>query len=230
MFNFFSRRAQQLKVAKQKEKEWLKILKMNQKNNIPMNTHSKKNVNFENSVVLLEAASRNDIAEVADLLSSKQISPNVCNEDGLTALHQCCIDNKVDMLKLLIEHGANVNAEDSDKWTPLHAAATCGHLTLVKLLIAHGANLLAVNTDGNMPYDLCDEEECLDYIEYEMSERSITQELIDDIRSSTEKKMLNDLICIANDGGDVEFIGKQGESPVSINIYFSQQFILYFNN
>lgn len=203
----------------------MKILKLNQKNNIPTNAHSKKNVSFENSVVLLEAASRNDILEVADLLSNEnRISPNVCNEDGLTALHQCCIDNKVDMLKLLIESGADVNAEDSDKWTPLHAAATCGHLTLVKLLISHGANLLAVNTDGNMPYDLCDEEECLDYIEYEMSERSITQELIDDIRSFTEKKMLNDLIRIANDGADLEFPGKQGESPVNIFIEVTNPF------
>lgn len=69
------------------------------------------------------------------------------------------------MLKLLIEFGANVNAEDSEKWTPLHAAATCGHLHLVKYLIARGANLLAVNADGNMPYDICEDEKTLDCIE-----------------------------------------------------------------
>lgn len=68
-------------------------------------------------------------------------------------------------MKLLIEFGANVNAEDSEKWTPLHAAATCGHLHLVKYLIARGANLLAVNADGNMPYDICEDEKTLDCIE-----------------------------------------------------------------
>lgn len=68
-------------------------------------------------------------------------------------------------MKLLIEFGANVNAEDSEKWTPLHAAATCGHLLLVKYLIARGANLLAVNADGNMPYDICEDEKTLDCIE-----------------------------------------------------------------
>lgn len=60
------------------------------------------------------------------------VSPDSCNEDGLTALHQCCIDDNEPMLSLLLEYGANVNAEDSEKWTPLHAAATCGHLRLVR--------------------------------------------------------------------------------------------------
>lgn len=68
-------------------------------------------------------------------------------------------------MKLLVEFGANVNAEDSEKWTPLHAAATCGHLHLVRYLIAKGANLLAVNADGNMPYDICEDEKTLDCIE-----------------------------------------------------------------
>lgn len=48
---------------------------------------------------------------------------------------QCCIDDNEEMMKLLIDFGANVNAEDSEKWTPLHAAATCGHLHLVQYLI-----------------------------------------------------------------------------------------------
>src|SRR6218665_1822237 len=34
-----------------------------------------------------------------------------------------------------------------------------------------GANLLALNIDGNMPYDICEDEETLDIIELEMSKR-----------------------------------------------------------
>ena len=48
---------------------------------------------------------------------------------------QCCIDDSEEMMKLLIEFGADVNARDSELWTPLHAAATCGHLHLCKYLI-----------------------------------------------------------------------------------------------
>jgi len=114
--------------------------------------------------MLLEAAVRNDIDEVRRLLK-KDVNPDSTNEDGLTALHQCCIDDNEEMMKLLIEFGANVNAEDNEKWTPLHAAATCGHLHLVKYLIARGTNLLAVNADGNMPCDICEDEKTLDCIE-----------------------------------------------------------------
>ncbi|XP_065360908.1 ankyrin repeat domain-containing protein 50 isoform X2 [Calliphora vicina] len=225
------RRAQQLKVARQKEKEWLKLQRAKGVNLATLNgmntTHhfrngsnssssSKRHISFENSVVLLEAASRNDMHEVAELLEHG-ITPDAANEDGLTALHQCCIDNNVEMLKLLLEYGANVDAQDSDKWTPLHAAATCGHLELVRILIDHGANLLAVNTDGNMPYDLCDDENTLDYIEAEMSKRGVTQELIDETRSATERLMLRDLMELSkNTGDDLEQPDEHGATPLHI--------------
>ena len=63
-----------------------------------------------------------------------------------------------------------------------HAAATCGHLHLVKFLIDAGAELLSVNADGNMPYDLCEDDTTLSYIENEMARRGVTQDLIDETR------------------------------------------------
>ncbi|PRD19299.1 UNVERIFIED_CONTAM: Ppp1r16a [Trichonephila clavipes] len=81
------------------------------------------------------------------------------------------------MMKLLLEFGANVNAKDSEQWTPLHAAATCGHLHLVRYLISKGADLLAVNADGNMPYDICEDENTLDYIESEMAKKGTVKEI-----------------------------------------------------
>ncbi|XP_062132885.1 protein phosphatase 1 regulatory subunit 16A isoform X2 [Drosophila sulfurigaster albostrigata] len=238
------RRAQQLKLARQKEKEWLKLQRAKGQasnggssgsGNVASllngsagdTTHhfrhangsgtlsGRRHISFENSVVLLEAASRNDMPEVAALLQHG-ITPDAANEDGLTALHQCCIDNNVDMLRLLLDYGANVDSQDSDKWTPLHAAATCGHLDLVRILIRHNANLLAVNTDGNMPYDLCDDENTLDFIEGEMAQRGVTQELIDETRSSTERVMLKDLMELARIGGDLEEPDYQGATPLHI--------------
>ena len=102
------------------------------------------------------------------------------------------------MLRLLIRYGADVNVMDNDLWTPMHAAATCANLEICKILIEHGADLLAVNTDGNMPYDICDDELCLEYIESEMASRGITQQTIDSKRSETELRMLSDLklICL----------------------------------
>ncbi|XP_058796580.1 protein phosphatase 1 regulatory subunit 16A isoform X3 [Phymastichus coffea] len=201
------RRLQQLKVWRQREKEWLR--------HQIRHTSTKKHIFFSDSVMLLEAAARNDIDEVRRLLK-KGVNPDSTNEDGLTALHQCCIDDNEEMMKLLVEFGANVNAEDSEKWTPLHAAATCGHLHLVRYLIAKGANLLAVNADGNMPYDICEDEKTLDCIEGEMARRGVTQELIDETRASTEVQMLRDLQKIASMGGELEYKDHQGATPLHI--------------
>ncbi|XP_061714981.1 protein phosphatase 1 regulatory subunit 16A isoform X3 [Cydia pomonella] len=190
------RRMQQLKLWQQREKEWARSRAKREKS-------TKRNIYFSDSVMLLEAAARNDIDEVRRLLS-RGVTPDATNEDGLTALHQCCIDNNEAMMRLLLDNGANVNAEDSEKWTPLHAAATCGNLNLVRILIQRGANLLAVNGDGNMPYDICEEERTLDAIESAMAERGVTQRLIDETRAATEMKMLMDVAELAKEGVDLD--------------------------
>jgi ankyrin repeat protein len=154
-------------------------------------------VHFNVGVMLLEAAARNDYDEVKRLLSLG-VSPDSVNHDGLTALHQCCIDASEPMMNLLLEYGANVDARDTEKWTPLHAACTCGHLNLVKILVEHDADLLAVNGDGNMPFDICEDEATLDYIESEMIKRGITQEMIDLTRASNEIQMLSNLEDLAS--------------------------------
>ncbi|XP_022256387.1 protein phosphatase 1 regulatory subunit 16A-like [Limulus polyphemus] len=209
------RRLQQMKKWSQREKEYSSKRKKTEQN---LNRKTKKNdykIHFVPSVMLLEAAARNDIEEVRRLLMLG-VSPDSTNEDGLTALHQCCIDDSEEMMKLLIEFGANVNAKDSEQWTPLHAAATCGHLHLVKYLIAKNADLLAVNADGNMPYDICEDDATLDYIESEMAKRGVTQEMIDETRAATERQMLADLKLLAENGEDLEYRDHQGATPLHI--------------
>ncbi|XP_054286239.1 protein phosphatase 1 regulatory subunit 16A-like isoform X2 [Macrosteles quadrilineatus] len=202
------RRTTQLKLWAAREREWERGRHRRERTN-------HRRIRFSDSVMLLEAASRNDIAEVERLLE-KGVSPDSTNEDGLTALHQCCIDDNEEMMKLLLQYGANVNAEDSEKWTPLHAAATCGHLHLVRYLIASGADLLAVNADGNMAYDICEDEAALEHIESEMARRGVTQQLIDETRALTETQMLADLTQAAAAGADLELHDDHGATPLHI--------------
>lgn len=68
------------------------------------------------------ATARQDVEEVRYLLQTGKYNPNTANEDGLTPIHQCSIDNSDHILTLLIAYGGNVNAKDRDLWTPLHAA------------------------------------------------------------------------------------------------------------
>ncbi|XP_077191534.1 protein phosphatase 1 regulatory inhibitor subunit 16B [Paroedura picta] len=206
------RRAQQLKKWAQYEKEMQHKKRKHEKRR---NVISRKKVSFEASVALLEASLRNDVEEVCYLLNNN-FSPDLCNEDGLTALHQCCIDNYEEIVKLLLNHGANVNSKDNELWTPLHAAATCGHINLVKILIQHGADLLAVNADGNMPYDLCEDEPTLDVIETCMAYQGITQEKINEMRAAPEQAMINNITELIATGQDLNAADEQGATLLHI--------------
>ncbi|XP_056627774.1 protein phosphatase 1 regulatory subunit 16A [Triplophysa dalaica] len=202
------RRTQQLK-------DWAQIEKNSTHNSAQKRDGKKRKVTFPTNITLLEAAARNDRDEVRDLLNNG-VSPDLVNEDGLTALHQCCIDDFVDVARCLLDAGANVNACDSELWTPLHAAATCGHTNLVQLLLDTGAALLAVNADGNMAYDLCEDEATLELIEMVMADQGITQERIDECRGAKESEMLRDLREVLENVGDLSLTDEQGASLLHI--------------
>ncbi|XP_064797462.1 protein phosphatase 1 regulatory subunit 16A [Oncorhynchus masou masou] len=195
------RRAQQLKGWAQMDKDTARGGgKAGQK--VDKNKGRTRRVVFPNNITLLEAAARNDLEEVRELLNGG-VSPDLYNEDGLTALHQCCIDDFVELVQCLLDAGASVNACDSELWTPLHAAATCGHTALVQLLVQSGAEMLAVNADGNMPYDLCEDEATLELLEMVMAEQGITQDRINQCRGAKEMEMLTDLRALVQSGADL---------------------------
>lgn len=50
----------------------------------------------------------------------------------LISVFQACIDDNVDMVTFLVEHGANINQPDNEGWIPLHAAASCGYLDIAE--------------------------------------------------------------------------------------------------
>lgn len=141
------------------------------------------------------------------------------------------------MLKLLIKYGADVNVCDNDLWTPLHAAATCANLEICKILIENNADLLAVNTDGNMPYDICEDEVCLEYIESEMASRGVTQQTIDLKRSESEFRMLDDLkiLCLDLIYSYMNKTGFKNLANLNLNdrthqMIFNNNFFAYFTN
>ncbi len=59
---------------------------------------------------------------------------------------------RLDMVRLLIEHGASVNTARDDGTTPLYLAAALGYLDMVRLLIIQGASVKAVRQDGATPF------------------------------------------------------------------------------
>lgn len=184
----------------------------------PVKHKARKGVTFSVLSQMMEIAARGSYEEMRALLKTG-IDPNMKNHEGLTALHQCCIDGSVETVALLLKYGADVNVTDRDMWTPLHAAATCGHFKVVTLLVKGGADVTAVNGDGDMPHDITEEEVTLQYLRNEMMKQSISPDDLDQIRNKTHNLLLQDVKAVVASEGDLDQpVGQSGETFLHVAI------------
>ncbi len=104
---------------------------------------------------LLHHAAMSNQHEIAEILLSKESIDLEHRRDqfGFTPLLTAAFEGHVEMVELLIAHGANIEAEDNWKDTPINVAAWNGQLAVVETLIALGANPDAQNTSGNNALD-----------------------------------------------------------------------------
>ncbi|CAG9861786.1 unnamed protein product [Phyllotreta striolata] len=66
---------------------------------------------------------------------------------GQAALHVAARLGQAQVVKVLLENGANADQADVDGWTPLRAAAWGGHTEVVELLVQHGCALDSVDAE-----------------------------------------------------------------------------------
>uniref|UniRef100_A0A8C3L0S7 Protein phosphatase 1 regulatory subunit n=1 Tax=Chrysolophus pictus TaxID=9089 RepID=A0A8C3L0S7_CHRPC len=95
-----------------------------------------------------------------------------------------CIDENLDMVKFLVENGANVNQQDNEGWTPLY-------------LISHGANVAAVNSEGEVPSDIAEEAAMKDLLLEQVKKQGVDLDLA---RKEEEQQMLQDARQWLNSG------------------------------
>ncbi|XP_018537546.1 protein phosphatase 1 regulatory subunit 12A isoform X4 [Lates calcarifer] len=154
-------------------------------------------VRFAQGAVFMAACSAGDREEVAALLR-QGADINHANIDGLTALHQACIDENAEMVQFLVESGSDVNRGDNEGWTPLHAAASCGFIQIAKYLIEHGAHVGAVNSEGELPLDVATEDAMERLLKAEIKKQAID---VDNARKEEERIMLQDAMAVLAGSG-----------------------------
>uniref|UniRef100_A0A3B5AG06 Protein phosphatase 1 regulatory subunit 12B n=1 Tax=Stegastes partitus TaxID=144197 RepID=A0A3B5AG06_9TELE len=154
-------------------------------------------VRFNQGAVFMAACSAGDRDEVSALLR-QGADINHANIDGLTALHQACIDENAEMVQFLVESGSDVNRGDNEGWTPLHAAASCGFIQIAKYLIEHGAQVGAVNSEGELPLDVATEDAMERLLKGEIKKQGID---VDKARKEEERIMLQDATAVLAGGG-----------------------------
>ncbi|XP_068097352.1 protein phosphatase 1 regulatory subunit 12C isoform X7 [Hyperolius riggenbachi] len=148
-------------------------------------------VRFERAAEFLAACAGGDLLEAEEMLrgeDGKEIIDST-NTDGISALHQACIDENLEVVEFLVNHRANVNQADNEGWTPLHVAASCGYMEIAEYLLKHSANIAAVNSDGDVPLDIA-EDDCMEtLLRAEIEKRGID---IDVAKREEEEVMLQD--------------------------------------
>lgn len=70
------------------------------------------------------------------------------NQMANTALHAALAGRRADVVKILLDAGADVNAKQHGGWNALHAAAASGDRQLVELLLSRAADASATNDAG----------------------------------------------------------------------------------
>jgi ankyrin repeat protein len=100
---------------------------------------------------IFQAAEAGSLAQVQAFVTSGAYTVNAVDEFKNTPLHFAANKGRIDVIKWLIENGANVNALNNDKSTPLHEAASYGQFEAVKLLVENKAKVNVQDRFGATP-------------------------------------------------------------------------------
>lgn len=96
--------------------------------------------------------------EWVNLLLNDGADPNLVEKDeGNTALHTAVEAKRSDIVRLLLDRGANPNAQNYLGNTPLHQAAKHGEVELSQLLIEYGADVNLRNLQRHSAWDKAQE-------------------------------------------------------------------------
>lgn len=96
-----------------------------------------------------QAATQGEATQVTDILN-KGIDSNVADEQGRTAAMIATYGNFPDVVKVLIEHGADINRRDHMENNPFLYAGAEGYLKILRLTIEAGADPTIFNRFGGI--------------------------------------------------------------------------------
>lgn len=85
------------------------------------------------------------------LASSKEFDKDFRDEYGKSALHYAVENEKIDIVKFLIDYQCKIDIFDLDNQTPLHYATEKGLLEMANFLLSKGANANFPSNQGETP-------------------------------------------------------------------------------
>ncbi|MBN8827980.1 MAG: ankyrin repeat domain-containing protein [Sphingobacteriia bacterium] len=92
-------------------------------------------------------------------LLSKGANPeqSYSSNDNHSAIYIAALNNKIEVLKIFLEHDCNPNLKNADDYVDdslLHAAIARGHIDIIKQLVSNGADINITNNNGSLLHEL----------------------------------------------------------------------------
>lgn len=127
---------------------------------------------------LILAIKEGNLSRVYELLETTD--PNLIFKDDVTPLYYATQLGKVDIMRVLLEKGANVNATRKNGMTPLFVAASKGYLDAFQLLLDYDADPNSKRNDGLTPIFVVLQKNRLNMLEVLLSKNRDIQQAIED--------------------------------------------------
>jgi ankyrin repeat protein len=96
-----------------------------------------------------ELAQKGNLKAVKTLVEQNPELVNARDKEARTPLHWACRGIHLEVVRFLVDKGADVNAEDSNKVVPLHSLAVRNDTEAIELLLAKGADVDAKDYGAN---------------------------------------------------------------------------------
>ncbi len=106
--------------------------------------------NLVNVVITYRAASL-DIVPLNEILFEQALITLEPNDDYSTSLHIATKENAINLVRLLIEKGADVNSKNVNSCTPLHIAAQYAKPAMLEVLLENNADVEVKDKYGRSP-------------------------------------------------------------------------------
>jgi ankyrin repeat protein len=91
--------------------------------------------------------------EVVEVLLADGANPDLQSKNAFKAvpLQSAAVRGRLEIARLLVNHGAKTNVRGEGGYTPLHEVASNGQIEFAKLLLEYNADINAKGDDGKTP-------------------------------------------------------------------------------
>ncbi|XP_055544901.1 transient receptor potential channel pyrexia [Wyeomyia smithii] len=150
------------------------------------------NAGIENHSPLHYAVQRNS-RKCVELLLTNGANPNTPQVYTQTPLHVAASNGFVDIMKLLLDHGADARSQyGKKKITALHLASSENYLECVELLITAGADIDARNQDQQTPLHLACLSQCHETVTYLIEQKADVHAVYRDGRTALHASIVKE--------------------------------------